>query len=160
MNRISLHKKHFCIPIRAFIYSPWAYLYTSILKIDIRGALTRQNAGHALLEAGRRKTAALPQRRRPGKGKALKNPKFSLRVLRGRAPEANNVRGRRFGAISARYAAGSTRSYSPSGSRSSDRKSTRLNSSHYQQSRMPYHDRKSTRLNSSHYQQSRMPSSA
>ena len=119
MYRISLHKKHFCIPIRAFIYSPWAYLYTSILKIDIRGALTRQNAGHALLEAGRRKTAALPQRRRPGKGKALKNPKFSLRVLRGRAPEANNVRGRRFGAISARYAAGSTRSYSPSGSRSS-----------------------------------------
>ena len=119
MNRISQHKKHFCIPIRAFIYSPWAYLYTSILKIDIRGALTRQNAGHAVLEAGRRKSAALPQRRRPGKGKALKNPKFSLRVLRGRAPEANNVRGRRFGAISARYAAGSTRSYSPSGSRSS-----------------------------------------
>ena len=38
-----------------------------------------------------------------------------------------------------------------------DRKSTRLNSSHYQQSRMPYHCRKSTRLNSSHYQQSRMP---
>ena len=41
-----------------------------------------------------------------------------------------------------------------------DRKSTRLNSSHSSQSRMPYHARKSTRLNSSHSSQSRMPSSA
>ena len=50
-----------------------------------------------------------------------------------------------------------------------DRKSTRLNSSHSKQSRMPSSaccdwssdvDRKSTRLNSSHSKQSRMPSSA
>lgn len=51
MNRISLHKKHFCIPIRAFIYSPWAYLYTSILKIDIRGALTRLPDMHCSKQA-------------------------------------------------------------------------------------------------------------